>query len=340
MKWKAALAVTALTMATAWVSADDLLGGGRGNSGGGSSVGSGGGGNSSGSSNGGNSSVRDRERERDRDRDRDSSRTSEPTRVESTRIGRSGRNQQQGSDNRTRTARGPIIVESVPSTRGGRNPGSIRDQARNEDRVSVGGYRSGYYHHDNDWNNCDFWYPWYGYNYNPNHYVVGPTYHYTTLPPYLSIRRVQWQDDCVDYDDWRTLRYTRPWTNDRRDPDWFISDALFDLEGAFRRGDLRRLGELVPRGYWVYIHGRDGGYRVRSDDFHDLMADLITSTWTRDFRVRRVEIGDRLLRVSAEHVYRDAWRRDRTVFLQFILEEDRRGIYRIIEFESDSRRPW
>ncbi len=346
MKFRTLSLFVAALMLGGSAMADDLLGGGKGNGGGGgggSTVGGGGGGNNSGGGQtGGVKPSRTPTQPSGGQRVESGTRGNSPTQVQSTRTGRSGRNTQDTRNNQLGNTRTPIVVDSIPS-RGqnqgfGNGQGSIRDQARNEDRVRNGGYRDGYYQYNNGWNDCDFWYPYYSHNYN-NSSCISPWYYYTNLPGYIHTSRIQYTDDYIRYDDWDDFRFDDGYRGDRRDRNYPLYEAINDLEAAFLDRDLNRLGDLVPRRAWILI--KDQGhrnYRIRSEDFYDMMADLVSSTRTREFWVTRVETGRGLTRMSVQHVYQDAWRQNRTVFMKFTLRENRNRMYEIAEYETSNRR--
>lgn len=267
--------------------------------------------------------------------------------IQNTRTGRSGRNTATTKTNNVRDARSPIIVNSVPSrdTRFGNNGyGSIGQQATREDRAYAN-YRHGYYQYNNYWQDCNFWYPYYGYT-PSQHCIVGPFYWYSNLPAYIFLSRIIWTDDCIRFNDWRDYRYR---SNDRNDRyDWYgdddyrsrnaIDDAIYDLEDAFLSRDYRSLDRLIPRRSQITVNDRSyRNYRVRSEDFYDLMADLVSNTRTRDFYISRVQTRGDYVRIYAQHIYEDAWRQNRNVYMTFILRESR-GNYEIVEFETSGNR--
>lgn len=260
--------------------------------------------------------------------------------IQNQRIGRSGRNNSTSNSNNPRDPRNPIIVSSVPSRdiRNGSNGygnGTIAQQARREDRSWIN-YRTGYYQYSSNWQDCNFWYPYYSYT-PSQHCIISPFYWYSNLPGYLSITRIFWTDSCVRYDDWRDYRYRGydrydNWSNDR------VSEAVSDIEEAFLSRDLRSLDRLIPRNTTITIDDRSyRNYRVRSDDFYDMMADLVTNTRTRDFDITRVQTRGDYVRVYARHSFEDAWRRNNNVYMTFILRESRFG-YEIVEFETSGDR--
>lgn len=350
------LVVAALTLGGVAL-ADDLLGGGKGNGGGGSSGGGGstvggGGGNSGGGGGqqtgggGGNSGGGRGPSNGGRGQRVDSSsrndRGQSPISVPSQRQGRSGRNTASTRNNNPRDERSPIVVTSIPgrgsSGQSHNGQGSIRDQARNEDRAYADRYRNGYYQYNSGWRDCDFWYPYYTYGYTSSS-CISPFYFYSNLPGYLNQARVQFTDDCLRYDDWREFRYDDYDRYDRRSSSYGIYQAIDDLEGAFLSRDLDSLDHLIPRRAWITITDRtERNYRIRSEDFYDMMADLVTGTRTREFWVNRVETGGSYLRLNVQHVYQDAWRQNRTVYMKFTLRQNRSRNYEVIEFETSARR--
>lgn len=330
IKWSFTLVAAIAVVSGAW--ADDLLGGG-GSSGGGSSVGSGGG--SGGGGNSGGNRDRDRERERERERERDRDR---PIEVES----RPSQGRYRSSNNRIRQAGGPIMVPSIPQG-GSQGAGGIGAQARREDQVRYAdnAWRQGYYHYSPNWVDDDFWYGHYGFEYRPGTVVISPWYWYAHMPGYLRTSRVQYWDRGVDCD-----RFERwdGWDDDfedrgryHRDFEWYLQDTISDIQIGIGRRDHRRLRDLVSPRNWVLIHvpyGRD--YRVRSEDFLEMLADLAWSTRTRQMRLLEVEYQNGYARLTFEHQYSDPWNRTSRTFLRFTMVEQRVG-FDVVEFETWNR---
>ncbi|MBL8049210.1 MAG: hypothetical protein JNJ45_11070 [Chthonomonas sp.] len=332
-------------------------GGGKGNGGGGSSQGGGkgnggggnsqGGGSSSGGTRGGGSGtvpVRDNPPARDGGSrsGRDPIIVPDRGRPQQTSQGRSGQSTYKGNNNasvRGSNTRDYVQVQDIPSY------SDIRRQANREEsvRVNRGGYnngnnvrwRTGYYHYDPYWSDSNFSYPFYSFSVN-NGCALSPWYSYSYLPGYVSTTRISF-DNCwnlrVD------LGYTYRWEArsryDRRSDSYGVDMAVSAIDRAFDKDDPRIIGELIPRRDRVTIRSRwERPYSLGSDDFYDMMADLIENSRTKNYHIRQVQ-HDRscsTVRVTAEHIYYDAWRNQRTAWHSYTLEEGRYGNYQIVEF--------
>lgn len=311
------------------------LGGGRGNGGGGAPVrdnpppnrdrgnGSAGQGNTRGNSNGG----------------RDVIIVPDRGRPNQTNEGRTGQSQYKGSNNgssRGANSRDYVNVRDIPSY------SDIRRQAGHDEnvRISRGGntfyqYRTGYYHHDQHWTDRHFTYPHYSFQHG-NNSVLSPWYNYSFLPGYVNTARISFDNHWnlrVDLNlNYRWQARTR---YDRRSDSYQLDEAVAAIDRAFDRDDPRIIGDLIPRRDRVTIRSRwERPYTIGSDDFYDMIADLIQNSRTRNYHIRNVQYdrGWTTVRVTAEHVYTDAWRNQRTAWHSYTLEADRRGYYQIVEF--------
>jgi hypothetical protein len=230
----------------------------------------------------------------------------------------------------------PLRVDSVPAGRSGRS--SLEGMVRREEEVRVAGYRVGYVHHDWRWRDDFFAYPFYGFRWDARHFVVSPWYLYWHLPPYICSRRVTFVYGApfVELRDWHDWSFRDRF--DRRSPTFAVDTAVADLVRAFERRDLRALGRLVPRHEHVVITAGNGDrYRIGSDDFYDMMVDLIRETRTRDYRVLEVRRGRTTVQVVARHEFEDTWGRRTAVFHEYVLEWDGRD-YSIVEFATTGAR--
>lgn len=365
------------------VLADDLLGkkggGGNSGSGGGSSNGGNSGGGNSGGNRGGNrndpppvrgggdrgssnsGNVRFPTPDRgQRQRTDDNLTGKRPTQASS----RSGKVSYGSSSNVAGRPEGRQTFDVMPQVNAGRVPRDTNNQPqirRGQGNEYTGGYRSGYYHYNNNWRDDWFWYPHYGFRWDPVSFVPSPWYHYSHLPAYISIGRVVIvfngpviYDTCsrrYDYrpinvgwgwnsgrDDWNNNGWGGDWNDGWRDNDWDrrseLSQSADDIIMAFRRGSVRPMSGLVPNRGRILIDLGDGArYTLDSDDYYDLMQDLVEGTRSTNYRIRDVRTSDDgdYAMVAAQHEFRNSWGGvDRTTHV-FGLERDRRG-YVIREF--------
>lgn len=266
--------------------------------------------------------------------------------VESRRS-RSGQVNYRSQNNQDRSQNGVIRVDSVPRSRGG----SIAGQARREDTPSANyRYRSGYYQYDRGFNDDRFYYPHYSFGYHDRS-VISPWYCYTNLPGYLNVNRVRYDVVGIRLGPLQIWNYQANNgygrsgygnTNyGRNSYDYYVDTAVTDLVNVFLRRDLRALDQIMPTQKWVYLTGGWGdGYSVSSDDAYDMMRDLVTSTNTRGFWVKNVEVGGDAMRIRAEHQYFDAWNQPNSVYLEFIFQQERSGRFYVREMSADIARRW
>jgi hypothetical protein len=362
--WLKLIAVTFAVAPFVAANADDLLGGKRGG-GGGSGSGSGSGTRGGGNSGGGGKKQEEPPKKSD-DRGRDggsrstggsssggSGTTSSGGRVVQDRgnggdgqlnnrrsQGRSGTSQYGTNSNGATRSNGARIVvdDQVP------NYSDARRQANREENVRVVNnsrhqYRSGYYHYNQNWCDDDFTYPFYSFTYN-NNCALSPWYSYSHLPAYVSYRRVSF-DDCfelrIGLDFGYRWEYRRSY--DRYSNTYDLDRAVANIDQAFDQSDTRRIGSMIPRRDRVTIRTRwERPYTLNSDDFYDMMEDLIENTRTRNYHIRNVrhDRGWGTVQVTAEHVYQDGWRKTRTNWHTYTLQDTGRG-YQIIEFSVSDR---
>lgn len=222
-----------------------------------------------------------------------------------------------------------------------RNDNRSTREAWAEDRVDRNRYRDGYYQYNQRWRDDWYWYPHYQFTYNPRNCVPSPWYSYANVPGYISTVRINF--DWIQFEwttgsryNWRYNDYDRDWgwswgsSNRRSDLDY----AVDDIYDAFRRGQVRYMDSLIGND-WISVElGRNVQYRLRGDDFYDLLRDVVEGTWTLDYRIREVRQDRGRATIIADHVYRDPWGRQRTSRHYYGLEEGRRG-YEIVAFRID-----
>lgn len=318
-------------------------GGGSSQSGGGSGRGSGsvGSGSGRGSSQGGSS-----QRGGSVSSGRSSSSSSSSSRGSSVQVesrrSRSGQVDYRSQNNQDRSQSGVIRVDSVPRSRGG----TIAGQARREDTPSVNSrYRTGYYQYDRGFNDDRFYYPHYSFGYHDRS-VISPLYCYSNLPGYLNRNRVRYDVVGIrlgplqiwNYQASNSYNRSGYGSNhyNRNSYDYYVNAAVNDLASVFQRRDLRALDQIMPTQKWVYLNGSWGeGYSVSSDDAYDMVRDLVTSTNTRGFWIKNVEVGGDVARVRTEHQYFDAWNQPNTVYLEFIFQQERSGRFYVREMSAD-----
>lgn len=256
------------------------------------------------------------------------------------RQGRSGTVDYRTQNNVTDLSRrrDPIRVESAPAPRATRS--SLEGMVRREENVRTTTYRAGYVHYDSRWRDDDFCYPYYDFRYDSRRSVVSPWYSYPHLPPYLDQRRVtfifDWPTwDCPDRYDWSYRdRY------DSRSSTFAVDSAIADIVRGFTRRDLRAIGRLVPRRETVWVSAENGErYRLGSDDFYDMVVDMIEQTRTRDYEVVEVRRGRSDVRVMARHEFEDTWGRRCAVYHEYTLQWDGRD-YSIVQFGTIRARAW
>ncbi|MEI7577002.1 MAG: hypothetical protein WCK51_08920 [Armatimonadota bacterium] len=247
-------------------------------------------------------------------------------------------------------------------------PGIVRTdelalKARRQDGVFRGnnnngfffdnGWRTGYCHYNNGWNDNFFFFP--NYCFNPwqvgigVNVVVSPWYLYPFLPGYLNCNTVVvttyrspwlWNTGVAYVYDDRGWDNRWDWNNNsRRNID--VDNSLEDLRDGFERYDRRSLGRLVPRNGQVAIM-RDGryDYSMNSDDFYDLINDLASNAETNSYRVDQVRTYRDSARVVMIHDYNDPWGRRQQVYHSMLLQREGRGQMVIREFETNDRRAW
>lgn len=389
ISWRTSLGLIGLALSVCALADDDLLGekrgSGSGSSGGVSSGGGGGNNNSGGNRGGGNSgSNRGNSNSRSEERVISSGRSNSDATI--VRSGRSGRVDYRSNNNMSSNrsnSNAPVRVESFSSSsRSNSRGGEIARQARTEEEVrraysrgSSFDYRYGYYSYTTNWRDNDFWYPYYGFQWDSRNCVISPFYGYSNLPPYIRTARVQFGNFWIDINEFTSITFRDNYRYDRRYEYYDEWEAVNDLTRVFTRKDYRALGDLVPPREMVRVRGDwAGDYTINSDDFYDMMRDAISSTQTRVFAITDIERGrgfyysrnsryndrnngryddryddrynDRYdnryngwdrsegdyMRIVVDHQFTDAWRRNQRIYMEFILERQRRGNYIIAEF--------
>jgi hypothetical protein len=219
----------------------------------------------------------------------------------------------------------------------------IARDARLEDRIrQVEHYRQGYTHYSSQWRDDYFWYPHYQFGYNPSQCVPSPWYYYPHLPAYVSRNRVQivvninpiWRSARNDYS---YRRPSGPYDQRATSLDW----AITDIEDAFEAGTMRYFGRMIPtRGRVEVDLGREWRYQMSSDDFYDLLSDMVQGTDTIKYVYLGTRFNGREAIVFYAHRYRDPWGRQAEAFHTFGLEQRGRD-WQITYFQSsqdDARR--
>lgn len=213
------------------------------------------------------------------------------------------------------------------------------------------GWRTGYSHYNQGWNDNFFFFP--NYCFNPwqagigFNVVVSPWYLYPFLPGYLNFNTVVitnyqspwlWNRGVTYVYDDRGWDNRWDWNNtSRRNVD--LDNSLEDLRDGFERYDRRALGGLVPRNGQVAIM-RDGRYDYSMDanDFFDLINDLSSNAETNSYRVDQIRTYRDSARVVMIHDYTDPWGRRQQVYHSMLLQREGRGQMIIREFETNDRR--
>jgi hypothetical protein len=245
--------------------------------------------------------------------------------------------------------RSPQNWEPAPAVLG--SDGRIRREAWNEDRVQQNArFRTGYYAYDQRWTDDSFWYPHYGFSWGRD-CVPSPFYGYPHLPGYINTVRVTFSTGSWNwsYGERYSWSYNR-WDDDRwgNNDDWWrddddrrgnreLDDAIDGLVDGFQRRNIRFIGNLIPtRSRVVVEYENRARYAISSDDFYDMMRDLVEGTRTRSYRIRDVRVGRSDANILAEHEYQDAWGRRQVKRHWYGLRAERRG-YAIVSFRVDDR---
>lgn len=243
-----------------------------------------------------------------------------------------------GRSNNYQTPPPPVITRGSAISREANREGGRIERTYNPDH-----HRRGYYHYNRNWRDDNFCYPYYVFDYSHRSYP-SPFYFYPHLPGYVSVLRIDFDFVSFTYIqgnryNWHYGRYDNSWGNRddynrhySRDLDF----AVDDIYDSFRRADMRYIEDLIPYRGWVNIEvDRYAQYRINSDDYYDMMRDLVEGTDTTDYRIRRVNNWRGGASIEAEHVYRDPFGRTQRVRHQYGLQDTGRG-YVISHFRIDN----
>jgi len=211
-------------------------------------------------------------------------------------------------------------------------------------------FRTGYHHYSPYFVDDYFYYPHYAFHHLPGHTVPSPFYYYHHLPGYVNYARItlghfSFTIFAHHHYVWHRPMYVsvysypgaRSYGNGRyTDLDYAINDIV----RSFERGRIDYMEDLLPRDRFVQVAMEDyTEYRMRSDDFYDLMADLVENTETRKYRIRDVKYERNQAVVYAEHEYRDSWGRTERAYHTIVLSETRNG-FEIEYFKVERTRSW
>ncbi len=237
-----------------------------------------------------------------------------------------------GTDNNQPVSRSQPTYSAAPTMDNSR----IARDARLEDRIrQVEPYRQGYTHYSSQWRDDNFWYPHYQFGYNPNQCVPSPWYHYHHLPAYVNRNRVQivvnvnpiWKSARNEYD---YRRPSGPYDQRASSLDW----AITDIEDAFEAGSVRYFGRMIPtRGRVEVDLGREWRYQMSSDDFYDLLSDMVQGTDTTKYVYLGTRFNGREAIVFYAHRFRDAWGRQAEAFHTWGLQQRGRD-WQVTYFQS------
>lgn len=249
------------------------------------------------------------------------------------------------STSRTRT---PVRIPNAPTV--GRASGLDRAVYRENRVVANSPYRTGYHHYSPYFVDDYFYYPHYAFDYRPGYCAPSPFYYYHHLPGYVSYARITFGNFSFsifahNHYTWHRPIYASIYSypgrgsyDSRRYTD--LDYAVDDIVKAFERGRISYMEDLLPRDRFVQVAMEDyTEYRMRSDDFYDMMADLVEGTETRRYHIREVRYERNQAVVYAEHEYRDPWGRIERQFHTIVLSETRNG-FEIEYFKVDRKRSW
>lgn len=219
-----------------------------------------------------------------------------------------------------------------------------------EDNIRVNSpYKVGYHHYDPFWHDSWFYYPHYSFHYTPGYCYPSPFYYYHHMPGYVLFARIHIGDFHFSilanrHYSWRRPSYRGGYSyiGSRSSDSYRYTDvdyAIDDIVTAFERGRIRYLDDLLPRDTYVQIALEDyTQYRMNSEDFYDMMADLVEGSDTVRYKVQDVRYEKDQVVIITEHEYRDPWGRIDTKYHTIVLEENRRG-FEIVYFKVDRYEP-
>lgn len=270
-----------------------------------------------------------------------------------------GGSNNQAADNRSSRVVAPSIPNDARVARGSlRQPSArVRDDRYRDDRWRDDrwrddrSWRSGYWQYNRDWRDDYFRYPHYRFNYNVG-YCPSPWYGYVNLPAYIDPTRCL-NTVSINFGWGLGIRYTWSSYNDYsrrsyRSYDRYYSQpvgygdldldyAVSGIQNGFRNRDMAQFDSLLPRNESVYVDlGDRPGYSLRTDDFYDMLNDVVQATNTQSYSIVEVYNNGREATVIADHRFTDAWGGTVTQRHWFGLTRDRYG-YRIISFRTSAR---
>ncbi|MCH7945373.1 MAG: hypothetical protein IIC73_05080 [Armatimonadetes bacterium] len=247
-------------------------------------------------------------------------------------------------------SRTPVRIPNAPNVL--KSSRLERSVYREHRVVANSPYRTGYHHYSPYFVDNYFYYPHYGFSYSPGHFYPSPFYYYPHLPGYVSYARITFGNFSFaifaqHHYTWHRPRYVSAYSYSypgRRSYDTGrytdLDYAVDDIVRAFERGRMSYMEDLLPRDRFVQVAMEDyTEYRMRSDDFYDLMADLVEGTETRRYSIRDVRYERNQAVIYAEHEYRDPWGRIERKYHTIVLSETRRG-FEIEYFKVDRTRTW
>jgi hypothetical protein len=260
-----------------------------------------------------------------------------------TQNSRSGQTNYGTSRNQISATRSVVRITDAPNVHGWNK--KDRDVFR-EDRTVVHDYRyrSGYCHYSNRWNDDWFYYSNYYFDYRPGYCFPSPFYYYPHVPGYIASIRVIFGDFRFYITARERYEYRRPYyyggyqySYNRRD---LIDYQIDNLVNAFEYGQISYLDKALPRNGFVHVAlEEESDYRMYSDDFYDMLADIVEGTDTRAYRIRDVRYDRNQYVVYAEHEFVDPWGNIDRKYHTIVFERDREG-YEIAYFRVDRYPNW
>ena len=228
---------------------------------------------------------------------------------------------------------------------------TMRDLVARHDLVHIYGSnaRRGYYAYSSRWVDSGFFFGAYIFDPFDSFGYVSPWYYYPCLPGYIAPERVviipggglppYFAGSEYDWNAGYDAGY-RAGVAAGQHSSRAIDYAVDDIVAMFQKQDLRALDRLVPEtgNVNIYVDGKYS-YSVNADDFYDLMRDNLTNTDTTDYRILDVRTQGDMVKVLAEHDYRDPWGENQAVFHTYVLKVGRRSA-QITEFGTSQTRPW
>jgi hypothetical protein len=256
--------------------------------------------------------------------------------------GRTGGTNYGTTRNEIRRSSAPSRIPDAPLFP--RGNGRDRDVFREDRTVVHNRYRQGYCHYSNNWVDDWFYYPHYAFDYRPGYCYPSPFYYYHHVPGYIASIRVVVGDFRFVIHARERYEWRRPYNYGGYNTGYNRYDridySIDNLVSAFERSDMYFVENMVPRSGYVDVALEDeNGYRMYSDDFFDMLRDIVEGTDTRSYRVREVRYDRGQYVVYAEHEFRDPWGRSDRKYHTIVLEPDREG-YEIKYFRVDRSPSW